>query len=121
MDNLLFDMQEEVTDEELLELFLTNTQEIVDFNIESEPQPGTSKQQKEETKNNEEDIQGTILINESAKSFFDFLIQYAELIRDRAEFKKGFFNNDINESLITSSCISNNKLSIIKRCLLFKD
>ena len=71
MDNLLFDMTEEIDDEQLLSLFLNNTQEIVNVDFEIEPVAGSSKEQKEKEKEKAKvEKEGTLLLDINARSFF---------------------------------------------------
>ena len=100
MDNLIFDMSQEIDDEQLLNLFLNNTQEIVDVDFEVEPVAGPSKEKAKEKETVKEDKEGTLLIEVNARSFYEFFLQYVELVIDRAAFKKGFFNVEVNEKLI---------------------
>ena len=82
-------------------VFLNNTQEIVNVDFEIEPVAGSSKEQKEKEKEKAKvEKEGTLLLDINARSFFEFLLQYVELVKDRAEFKKGFFNTEVNEKLI---------------------
>ena len=76
MDNSLFDMTEEIDDEQLLSLFLNNTQEIVNVDFEIEPVAGPSKEQKDKEKEKAKvEKEGTLLLNINTRSFFEFLQQ----------------------------------------------